>query len=643
MASARNRRERPEPEPPYNTELVLALLGAVLYDPAIYPRVRGLLKGDDLYSSDRAVWEACDAIADGGDTPDEYSVTEWLDRHERLGEVNGGALAIQQLSTAVSPEYGHMVEQWARGILEDSERRTLIALGQAQALVGYYPAVAAYRADMEKQQRRLVDIQRRKRGEGSAAPAFEPLGVSMADVTVETFDWLWHGRIAFGKLTTFDGDGGIGKSLATIDLVARAVMGRSMPDGSRGLAEPTGAILICGEDGLADTVAPRLLAAGVSPEAIGRVQAINLVPEPLASGEVSQHLLSLLDDLPRLEATIEMLGARVMIIDPITAYLGDGIDMYKDSQVRRVLTPLALMAERRGLAVVMTRHLNRSNGASAQHRGLGSVAFLNVARLGLLFAPNPDTEGEVLVSRYKGNITAPPPTLAYRIVQMGDNENMPYLRWLGERETSAETALVSHMSAVDGEERTATEEAVEWLSAHLADGPHPAREVKAAARADGISDKTLRTARLRICKKSHKEGMRGGWNWELDPEKMPSFDERASSAGKGSASPESKPTPPKMPSADDEGHLRTETSPKMPTYTDAGHLRADAVECSDGDMSEGKNPPKMPSPQEKDIFGSDVHVCAVTGGDHEYNTIYRTANGTPLCLRCDQPEAPVGV
>jgi AAA domain len=357
-------------------------------------------------------------------------------------------------------------------------------------------------------------------GEGvddSATSVNKPLGVTMAEIEVEDIRWLWPRRLALGKLTMVDGDPNLGKTLMTLDLAVRVAMGNCMPDNSPGLGAPAGVILVCGEDGLADTVKPRLLAAGIHPDALVRIRAISVVPEQLSDGTTSQRLLSLPTDLPALEATITHDGARLLVIDPITAYLGGGADMYKDTDLRRVLTPLALMAERTGVAVILVRHLNKNGGAPALHRGLGGVGFIGVARLALLFAANPDAPDEVLVSRYKGNIGAPPPTLAYRIVQVGDAENMPRVSWQGERKTTAEVALAAQTGAfADKETRSATDEAIEWLRAYLADGPHPAKEVQNAAKVDGITEKVLRTARLRICKKPDKEGMQGGWRWELD-------------------------------------------------------------------------------------------------------------------------------
>jgi putative DNA primase/helicase len=430
-----------------------------------------------------------------------------------------------------------------------------------------------------------------------------PLGVLLSDVQVEDFRWLWHGRAALGKITIADGDPGLGKSLFTTDLAARVSMGRAMPDGSPGLDGPAGVVLICGEDGLADTVKPRLLAAGASPEACARVRAIDTIPETLSDGTISQRLLSLLADLGALEVTIISMGARLLVIDPITAYLGNGVDMYRDSDLRRVLTPLAGLAERTSAAIILVRHLNKNTATPALHRGLGGVGFIGVARLGLLFAPNPDAEGEVLVSRHKGNIGQPPPTLAYRIVQVGEAENMPRISWLGERETSAGAALASQSGGgEDSETRSATDEAVAWLRAKLSDGPQPAKTVQAEASAYGISEKVLRTARLRTCKKPTKEGMAEGWKWELDPAKMSLPGGEGIFGDDDATDPELNGTLPKMPSSESSGHLRTTNPPKMPSEDESGHLRKDAEFNGLGGHSIGVSTPNMPSDGRTGIF-----------------------------------------
>ena len=357
----------------------------------------------------------------------------------------------------------------------------------------------------------------------------QSLGVCLADVEVEEFDWVWRGRIARRKITMADGNPGLGKSLATLDFAARIAMGKPMPDGSPGLDAPAGVVIVCGEDGLADTVKPRLLAAGASPDALKRVWAINLVPERLASGEISQRLLSLVNDLGALEAKITDIGAALLIIDPVTAYLGNQTDMYKDSHVRAVLTPLALMAERTGVAILLVRHLNKNADAQALHRGLGGVAFIGVARLGLLFVENPDVEGERLMGRHKGNIGVQPPTWAYRVTQVGDAENMPKIEWLGERDISIGAALAAQGA---GPVPRAVDMAVNFLRGELKDGDVPSTEIIDRGKILKFSESTLNRAKSRLKIKAKRKRVDGTdlWVWP----QLPHADAQGSQGSQGS-------------------------------------------------------------------------------------------------------------
>jgi AAA domain/DnaB-like helicase N terminal domain len=645
MASARKSQQQDnwqEPNIPYNDEAARWVLGAILADRTMFAQFATWLRASDFYPGDRAIWEAAEAIVAEGGTPEEVAVIQWLERHGRLAEA-GGRVRITPLSTGVPPSYPHAAEGWVKTLLQDAESRTQWDLSFAYGQASQRPLDAQARTDIVRHHARLDDIQRRLRGEGEATPTYEPLGVSMADVQTEDFRWMWHGRIALGKITMVDGDPGLGKSLVTLDLVARVAMGHAMPDGSPGLDAPASVVIVCGEDGLADTVKPRLLAAGASPEALRRVQAVNLVPKLHEDGAISERIISLLEDLPKLEATITHIGARAMVIDPITAYLGGGTDMYKDSDLRRVLTPLALMAERAGVAVLAVRHLNKSTSTPALHRGLGGVGFIGVARLGLLFAPNPDADGEVLVSRHKGNIGAPPPTLAYRIIQVGEAENMPRVSWDGERKTTAGDALAAQTGGTDSDSRSATDEAVEWLRDYLGDGPHPATEIVDAAVADRVisdakHDKPLRIARQRLGIKPYREGGaadRGRWMWRYDATPPNGGQHSENDATREPVKPEFNGTTAKMPTTDETGHLSTENPPKMPSDTKSGQHSADAVEFGDDGVLRPSFSPKMPSIREKGNFTPTACI-------HPAHAVRTLVSGRTVCGHCGTDVAPVG-
>ncbi len=338
------------------------------------------------------------------------------------------------------------------------------------------------------------------------------LGVNLADVEVAELSWLWHARLALGKITMADGEPGLGKSLVTLDLAARVAMGNRMPDGSAGLGAPAGVVIVCGEDGVADTVKPRMLAAGASPDAIRRVRVVNEVPEKLANGGTAKRLLSLVNDLLALEATIKATDTRLLVIDPITSYLGSQTDIYKDSDIRAVLTPLAMMAERASVAILLVRHLNKNAAMTAMNRGLGGIAFIGVARLGLLFADNPHNESERLMGRYKGNIAAPPPTLAYRIKQMGEAENMVKVEWLGERKINISAALMEQ-----GNRHGVVDEAMQFLRDELKDSDVPSTEIFEHGKAEGFSDSALNRAKKRLKIKVKKADGGTHWVWTRIP------------------------------------------------------------------------------------------------------------------------------
>lgn len=595
----------------FSPEAQRALLGAycdpMLIDPEIPTE---WLYGD----ADREIHRAILAMKERGDEVHLVTLSNALDARGTLAEVGGLAYLTQLASARDTLVFS---DAQIRTLTRDVKRHAEVRfewrwrerLAGAPDLVVQLPALLA---ECERDRERLFGDKSEK------APSL--LGVSMADVKVEEFHWLWNQRIALGKITMFDGDGGVGKSLVTLDLAARVAMNRPMPDGSPGLGARAGVVVICGEDGLADTVMPRLMAAGVSPEALLPVRAVNLVPEPLADGTISERLISLMADLPKLEATITAIGAKLLIVDPLTAYLGDGVDAYKDAEVRRVLTPLALMAERTEIAVVLVRHLNRSNGAPAQHRGLGSVAFLNLARLGLLFAPNPDAEGEYLVSRVKGNIGKPPPTMGYRITQIGEAENMPKVEWLGEKETSAEAGLAAVSGGDRSETRTATDDAEEWLKDRLSGGPQSAKSLIIEAIRDGIisdehHDKPLRNARKRAKVEAYREGGIGGagkWMWRLLSPESGHLSENG--PDEKAANPESNGAHTKTPSHEDAGHLSSDPSTKMPSDNDTGRLSTNPEYDGANATSESPISPKMPSHEEPIGAGnlSAGHVSADT-------------------------------
>lgn len=188
-------------------------------------------------------------------------------------------------------------------------------------------------------------------------------------VSSKEVDWLWYPYIPYGKITILQGDPGEGKSTMMMQLAALITTGKAMPDGS-GDKIPGNVIYQAAEDGIEDTIKPRLEAAGADCSRIAFLEQPD--EEPI-----------LLNDT-RLAQAIEGTQAKLLVIDPLQAYLRMDSEMQRTNSVRSVLTNLAKVAERTGCAVVLIGHMNKSNRTKGIYRGLGSIDIAAVARSILL-------------------------------------------------------------------------------------------------------------------------------------------------------------------------------------------------------------------------------------------------------------------
>jgi AAA domain len=347
---------------------------------------------------------------------------------------------------------------------------------------------------------------------GTAVPTGEREGrygtVCLSDVQPEAVDWLWFGRLALGKLTLIDGDPGLGKSLLSLDSTARVTTGSAWPDGLP--CAVSGSVLLLGaEDGLADTVRPRL---DVAHAAIHRVHALPIVGE-----RPSGHPPSIPDDIPDIEAALVATGAILLVIDPLMAFLGGKVNSHHDQDVRRALAPLAEMADRLRVAVLVIRHLNKSSGGPAIYRGGGSIGLAGAARIVLAVGSDPEDESRRILASVKSNLSAPPPSLAYQLVE---ERGTVRIEWLG---TSTLTAGQLLAAPVDDDERSALDDAVTFLADQLSSGSVAVKDVKSEAQKAGISDRTLTRAKARAGVVSERVGFGkdGEWSWTLPTHRVP--------------------------------------------------------------------------------------------------------------------------
>jgi len=324
-----------------------------------------------------------------------------------------------------------------------------------------------------------------------------------ATVQPERPRWAWAERIPLAAVTVIAGEGGLGKSTLKAHLAGLASRGRLKGDLH---GQPVPVLIVSYEDHPAAVIRPRLDAAGADASLVGFLGAWGPDGHP--------DLIGLPDDSHHLEAAVRETRARLLFIDPLTAALISGkVQAKDDASVRRALAPLAALAERCDCAVIVVAHTKKGEAASLIDKVSGSPGFVNAARSVLVLARDPeDPDGEqgyrrVLVHA-KSNWGRHAPALAAHVETANETS-----RLVIDGESTVRAADLTR--SVTGEERTEADEAVEFLSVYLADGEAaPSREVKQAARAEGISERTLKRALQRAGVEVTGRG-RGGSSWTL--------------------------------------------------------------------------------------------------------------------------------
>ena len=293
--------------------------------------------------------------------------------------------------------------------------------------------------------------------------------IRMSEVDTQTVGWLWEPYIPFGKVTIVQGNPGEGKTTFALRLAAACTNRKPFPH--MAAHEPFNVIYQTAEDGLGDTIKPRLMEAEAD---LDRVLVI----------DESKQGLSLSDE--RIERAIRQTGARLIILDPIQAYVGEKTDMNKANEIRPMFRRLAEIAERTGCAVILIGHLNKAAGGQSAYRGLGSIDFRAAARSVLLIGRVKREPNVRVIVHDKSSLAPEGKPIAFCL----DPETG--FSWIGEYDITADELL----SGAGGNTATKTEQAERLILDLLADGKELASEdiVKAAAEA-GISERTVQNAK----------------------------------------------------------------------------------------------------------------------------------------------------
>ena len=296
--------------------------------------------------------------------------------------------------------------------------------------------------------------------------------IRMSDVELTPVDWLWKPYLPFGKLSVLQGNPGEGKTYFAMHLAAACTNGKLMPNMER--LEPFNVIYQTAEDGLGDTVKPRLIEAGAD---LDRVLVI----------DDSDVQLTLSDE--RIEKAIIENNARLVIIDPIQAYLGADVDMNRANEVRPIFMRLGQVAQRTGCAILLIGHLNKAAGMQSLQRGLGSIDIAAAVRSVMFIGKLKHDPTMRILTHEKSSLAPPGASLAF---SLGDEGGF---RWVGEYDITADEML----SGIEPQRETKTQQAKDLICTLLAGGKQVLSEdIDKAALERGIPGRTVRDAKREL-------------------------------------------------------------------------------------------------------------------------------------------------
>lgn len=299
-------------------------------------------------------------------------------------------------------------------------------------------------------------------------------------------EWLWYPYIPFGKLTVIQGDPGEGKSTFALNLVAMLTKGQPMPDGFT-YSKSRVAIYQCAEDGMADTIKPRLEQAGADCKKVAYI--------------IDDDIAVTLED-GRIETAIKETGASIFIIDPIQAFIPPDSDMLSATKMRSTLRKLAATAEKYHCAVILIGHMNKGNGSKALYRGLGSIDIAAIARSVLLIARD-ETRPKIRYMRpIKSSLAPEGCAIAFSFKEDGGIE------WHGRYDLDT-AELIDSAEIKTSKRETAHAKMVQMLKL----GDRPAKEVYAGLADVGVGSRTVEKVKKELQIRTYRSGK--SWYWSL--------------------------------------------------------------------------------------------------------------------------------
>lgn len=310
-----------------------------------------------------------------------------------------------------------------------------------------------------------------------------------SEVEVREIEWLWYPYIPFGKVTVIQGDAGDGKSTFVLKLAAMLTCGEPMPFTDGEGQEPVNVIYQSSEDDADDTIVPRFIKAG------GNLDRLLFISE-------KEKYLSFTDE--RLVEAIKMTDAKLIVLDPLSAYIGEDTGINSANEVRRQFRPLIEIAKERRCAILIVHHMNKATGQKAINRAVGSVDIVGAARSVLLVArTDKDRPSERILAQVKCNVAPTGNAIVFSVGEKG-------IEWIEETAKTADEIL-GNMCAVSGRPDEQLSQAKEILSQFVGNEPVPQKEVMNRMEAAGIGESTAKKAKAALGLQSVKQGKL--WFW----------------------------------------------------------------------------------------------------------------------------------
>jgi len=317
-----------------------------------------------------------------------------------------------------------------------------------------------------------------------------------SNIDVKPLMWIWKNRLPLGKLSLLGGDPGLGKTLVSNDIIARITTGRDYPD--KETCSQGACAILASEDDAADTIVPRLLAAGAD---ISHVILLGDVIEP--SGRFSTYSLQNIELLE--DALKTVVNLKLLVIDPLKQYCS-GVDTHNNADTRAILAPLTQMAARLNIAVVGIEHLNKSGSDTPLHRISGSIAFVAAARSAYAITKDQDDPSRRLMLPLKSNLSKEISGLAYKVEEQN---GFPIVVWENEPVVQSAEEAFSTDDQID--RRYAVDEAKDILIELLADGAKKRSDIFKTTRSQDITDSTIKRAARKLGIESIPNGRESIW------------------------------------------------------------------------------------------------------------------------------------